>query len=112
MDHAVLDQLLAVTNKGGVLGEVIDTFLRIAPGKLAALARAAKRKDPASLERAAHSFLGSCANLGARRMAAICAGLETAARGGSTNGGLAQVDELKTEFCPGQGRPDQAPGGG
>ena len=98
VDQAVLDQLLAIDEGGGLLSEVIDTFLRLAPGKLSALARAAKRKDPGGLERAAHSFLGSCANLGARRMAAICAGLETAARAGSTNGGVAQVEQLKAEF--------------
>ena len=98
MDDAVLDQLLAIDEGGRLLTEVIDTFLRIAPVRLATLARTAERKDAPGLERAAHSFLGSCANLGARRMAEICAGLEVAARGGSTDGATGQVDRLKAEY--------------
>jgi len=99
VDHAVLDQLVAIDEGGKLLTEVIDTFLRIAPVRLAALARAAERKDAVGLERAAHSFLGSCANLGARRMAALCAGLETDARGGSTDGASGRVEELTAEYA-------------
>jgi HPt (histidine-containing phosphotransfer) domain-containing protein len=96
VDDAVLDQLLAIDEGGGLLTEVIDTFLRIAPVRLATLARTAERKDAAGLERAAHSFLGSCANLGARRMAEICGAMEIAARAG--DGALGHVDRLKAEY--------------
>ncbi|HVQ28742.1 MAG TPA: response regulator, partial [Vicinamibacteria bacterium] len=98
VDDTVLDQLLAIDEGGGLLTEVIDTFLRIAPVRLATLARTAERKDAAGLERAAHSFLGSCANLGARRMAEICGAMEVAARAGSTDGALGHVDRLKAEY--------------
>jgi PAS domain S-box-containing protein len=99
VDHRVLDQLEAIDEGGRLLAEVIDTFIRIAPVRLLALARAADRKDAVGLERAAHSFLGSCANLGARSMANICAALETAARGGSTEGASGQVQQLTAEYA-------------
>ena len=98
VDQAVLDQLVAIDESGKLLTEVIDTFLRLAPVRLAALARAAERKDAGGLERAAHSFLGSCGSLGAGRMADICAALETAARGGSTDAAPARVEQLSAEY--------------
>jgi len=50
------------------------------------------------VERAAHSFRGSCANLGARRMAEICARLEDLGRTGSTEGSRELVRALETEY--------------
>jgi HPt (histidine-containing phosphotransfer) domain-containing protein len=95
----VLDQLLGIDELGGLLAEVIETFLRIAPLRLSALKKAAKKKDVAALERTGHSFLGSCANLGATRMAEICAVLETRAQGGSAEGASELVAELVSEFA-------------
>jgi PAS domain S-box-containing protein len=99
VDPAVLDQLVAIDEGGALLAEVIDTFLRLAPVRLNALMKAARRKDAAALERAAHSFLGSCANLGATRMAELCARLETRARAGSADGARGLVEELQGEYA-------------
>jgi HPt (histidine-containing phosphotransfer) domain-containing protein len=95
----VLDQLLSIDEGGSLLVEVIDTFFRIAPARLQALARAAAKKDVAALEKGAHSFLGSCANLGAARMAEICAALEVRARAGSADGAVSLVGDLQEEFA-------------
>jgi CheY-like chemotaxis protein/HPt (histidine-containing phosphotransfer) domain-containing protein len=99
VDGSVLDQLQAIDEGGSLLVEVIDTFLRIAPVRLSVLGRAAGKKDASQLERTAHSFLGSCANLGAVRMAEICALLETRGRAGSVDGALASVEELHAEYA-------------
>jgi CheY-like chemotaxis protein len=99
VDDSVLDQLLAIDENGGLLAEVIETFIRIAPLRLSALKKAARKKDAPGLERTAHSFLGSCGNLGATRMAEICALLETRAQGGSTDGAPELVDELHSEYA-------------
>jgi PAS domain S-box-containing protein len=99
VDQSVLDQLLGIDELGGLLAEVIETFLRIAPLRLTALKKAARKRDAAGLERTAHSFLGSCANLGATRMAEICALLETRAQTGSTDGAPSLVEELHSEFA-------------
>jgi DNA-binding response OmpR family regulator len=99
VDQAVLDQLLSIDEQGSLLAEVIDTFLRIAPLRLSSLKKAARRKDAPTLERTAHSFLGSCANLGARRMAEICASLEVGARAGGTAGATELVELLHAEYA-------------
>jgi len=47
----------------------------------------------------AHSFLGSCANVGCRKMAELCAQLETLGRSGSTEGAAALVRDLEAELA-------------
>jgi CheY-like chemotaxis protein/HPt (histidine-containing phosphotransfer) domain-containing protein len=98
LDPTMLDQLLSIDERGTLLTEVIDTFLRIAPVRLTTLEKAARKKDAVALERTAHNFLGSCGNLGARRMAETCAALEAAARAGSADGAFGLVERLRAEF--------------
>ena len=98
VDAAVLATLWGIDSDGTLLGEVIDTFLRIAPLRLASLGKAVAKKDATALERAAHSFLGSCANIGAKGMANACARLEEAGRAGSVEGTAAIVAQLETDL--------------
>src|SRR5262249_47641173 len=83
LGQSVLAALWDIDSDGSLLTEVIDTFLRIAPLRLAALRKAAAKQDAAALERLAHSFLGSCANLGATSMSALCAKIEGLGRAGT-----------------------------
>jgi HPt (histidine-containing phosphotransfer) domain-containing protein len=87
--------LWSIDEDGSLLGEVIDTFLRIAPKRLESLR---ETSDPAALERAAHSFLGSCVNLGAVRMGELCAKLEHLGRAGSMEGAKALVAALEDDY--------------
>jgi HPt (histidine-containing phosphotransfer) domain-containing protein len=80
------------------MDEVVATFLKIAPVRLAAIRKAAKG-NAAQLERAAHSFLGSCGNLGCRRMADLCARLEVLGRSGSTEGAPGLASALEQEYA-------------
>jgi HPt (histidine-containing phosphotransfer) domain-containing protein len=80
------------------MDEVVATFLRIAPARLTALHKAA-RGNAVQLERTAHSFLGSCGNLGCRRMADLCARLEVLGRSGSTAGAPDLVRALEEELA-------------
>jgi CheY-like chemotaxis protein/HPt (histidine-containing phosphotransfer) domain-containing protein len=99
VDAAVLATLWGIDSDGTLLGEVIDTFLRIAPLRLSSLGKAVAKKDATALERAAHSFLGSCANIGAKGMANACARLEEAGRGGSLEGTAAVVAQLERDLA-------------
>ncbi len=99
IDRSVLASLRRIDPTGDLLVEVIDAFLGLAPAKLAALRSAAAKGDAKRLEREAHSFLGSCTNLGARRMAALCARLEQEGRMGSSNGALAVVAALESDLA-------------
>jgi HPt (histidine-containing phosphotransfer) domain-containing protein len=99
VDEAVLATLWAIDGDGSLLREVIDTFLRIAPLRLGGLRKAGAKGDASSLERLAHSFLGSCANLGARQMAALCGRLEDLGRSGAAGGALSLVTALDSEYA-------------
>jgi HPt (histidine-containing phosphotransfer) domain-containing protein len=95
LDPSVIDTLWSIDEEGSLLEEVIETFLRIAPRRIESLREALG--DPATLERVAHSFLGSCGNLGASRMADLCGRLEHLGRAGSTQGAAALVEALEHE---------------
>jgi two-component system sensor histidine kinase/response regulator len=96
VDEAVLATLWGIDSDGTLLGEVIDTFLRIAPLRLASLGKAVVKKDATALERAAHSFLGSCANIGAKSLANTCARLEKQGRAGNLEGTAMLVAQLES----------------
>jgi two-component system sensor histidine kinase/response regulator len=98
LDETIVANLMAVDDDGTLMDEVVATFLKIAPVRLAAVRRAAKG-NPAQLERAAHSFLGSCGNLGCRRMADLCARLEVLGRSGSTEGASDLSRALEEEYA-------------
>jgi CheY-like chemotaxis protein/HPt (histidine-containing phosphotransfer) domain-containing protein len=98
IDESVIANLRNIDPDGSLLREVVDTFIRIAPLRLATLWKASQKPDAGSLERAAHSFRGSCANLGARRMADICARLEDLGRTGSTEGSRELVEALEADY--------------
>ncbi|MGD8895220.1 MAG: response regulator [Acidobacteriota bacterium] len=98
LDDGVIQSLMSVDEDGTLMDEVVATFLRIAPKRLTALHKAA-RGNAAELERTAHSFLGSCGNLGCRRMADLCARLEVLGRSGSTEGAPELVRVLEQELA-------------
>jgi len=97
LDEAIVESLLTVDEDGSLMEELVATYLRIAPLRLSALRKAAKG-HPEQLERTAHSFLGSCGNLGCRRMADLCARLEMLGRSGSTAGAGEMVRALEEEL--------------
>jgi two-component system, sensor histidine kinase and response regulator len=60
--------------------ELIDLFLRDTPVKIESIRNAIARSDAPALQEPAHALKGSASNLGAHRLAQICAKLETLAR--------------------------------
>jgi two-component system sensor histidine kinase/response regulator len=98
VDPSMIENLRAIDGDGTLLVELIDTFQRIAPLRIAALSKASAKGSAVALERTAHSFLGSCANLGARYMADVCARLEQLGRAGSTTGARELIQSLEEEY--------------
>ncbi len=98
LDEAIVQNLMSVDDDGTLMDEIVATFLRIAPARLTAIKKAAKG-NAAGLEREAHSFLGSCGNIGARRMAELCARLEVLGRSGSTEGAAEIAGTLEQELA-------------
>ena len=97
LDPVIVRSLMSVDDDGTLMDEVVATFLRIAPVRLEAIHKAAQG-NAAQLERTAHSFLGSCGNLGCRRMADLCAQLELLGRAGSTQGAPELAHALEAEL--------------
>jgi HPt (histidine-containing phosphotransfer) domain-containing protein len=98
LDNTVIDGLMSVDQDGTLIAEVVEVFLRLAPVRLRTLHKAA-RGNASDLERTAHSFLGSCGNLGCHRMADLCARLEILGRSGSTEGASELVRTLDEELA-------------
>ncbi len=98
LDETIVSSLMSVDDDGSLMDEVVATFLKIAPVRLGAIRKAAKG-DPVQLERAAHSFLGSCGNLGCRAMADLCARLEVLGRSGSTEGAAELARALEEQYA-------------
>jgi two-component system sensor histidine kinase/response regulator len=98
LDRAIVQGLMAIDDDGTLMDELVAAFLRIAPERIAEI-RAAAPADAPRLERAAHSFFGTCSNLGCRRMADLCTRLEAMARSGSLEGTPALAEELEDEYA-------------
>lgn len=55
---------------------LVETFIQDSADKLSNLKTYNAESESDSIRRAAHSFKGSCSNLGAIRLASLCAALE------------------------------------
>jgi two-component system sensor histidine kinase/response regulator len=99
IDETIVRSLMSVDDDGTLMDEIVATFVRIAPVRIGAMKKAARAGDASGLERAAHSFLGSCGNLGCRRMADLCARLEILGRTGSTAGAADTVREIEEAYA-------------
>ena len=64
------------------LYSIVDTFVRQAPDRLAALAAATATGSGADMAKAAHVFRGASATIGARELAELLERIETSARAG------------------------------
>jgi PAS domain S-box-containing protein len=106
VDPAVLDGLLELQMEGepDIIVTLTDIFLKAGPDRLGELRRAAEALDARALERAAHALKSSSAQLGARRLAALCASLEDGARSRPAELGRvpAAVAAIEAEYAQAQ----------
>lgn len=97
-EHAALVAHLRVLGEAAgeeiVVQLVTMFFEKSAPANLEKLQTALAAGDVERVAGTAHTFYGSSANLGAKRVAKLCRELETAAR----EGGDARLDELVEEL--------------
>jgi HPt (histidine-containing phosphotransfer) domain-containing protein len=100
LDRNVLAGLreLQAEGEGDILGELVELFFADVPPRLVALREAARAGDARSVEGIAHALKGSCANMGAVRMGAICAELEEVGRSEDPAGAPARISLLEEEF--------------
>jgi HPt (histidine-containing phosphotransfer) domain-containing protein len=106
----LLDTLLAGLRglQGGeetnIVGELADLFLGDARSGIEALEEAVNKGDAPTVREVSHMLKGSSGNMGARRMAELCAQLEEAGASGDLSRSSELVEQLAEEF----GRVDRA----
>ena len=95
LDPAVLSGLQEVME--GEYPKLLDTFLDDSQKRVEALRKA--RDDAKALGRIAHSFKGSCSNMGAPMLAGLCKQLEEAARRELLDEAPALIEQIGREFA-------------
>jgi CheY-like chemotaxis protein len=100
IDPVALASLRALRDSAeeDLLGDLIKLFLRDMPGKLSQIQSAVTQSQPPILRDCAHSLKGSASNLGARRLAQLCAQLEAIAQDPALTGANALLPDLRMEF--------------
>lgn len=82
-----------------VFAEVARLFIADVPVHLLALRAAVAAGSAESVGQIAHRIRGGALEIGALRMAPLCAAIELAGRAGSLEQAPAQVDSLQDEFA-------------
>ncbi|PVY79253.1 HPt (histidine-containing phosphotransfer) domain-containing protein [Tamilnaduibacter salinus] len=77
---------------------LIQTFLSDSEGRIQALWQALESSDEESFRKSAHSFKGSCINIGAPRLGEHCFYAEQAARAGRLQDAGDSLRAIESEF--------------
>ena len=77
---------------------LIETFLQDSASRVETLAELINGQDSDAIRRAAHSFKGSCSNVGALHLASLCGHLEHKGLNNDFNGVKDDFVEIKQEF--------------
>jgi two-component system, sensor histidine kinase and response regulator len=100
LNRSVLEGLRELQEEGepNLLDELIEMFFDDVPSQLEALQEAMKAGDAHFVERVAHTLKGSCGNIGALRMVAICAELQDIGASKDLSRAPELLGHLKAEF--------------
>jgi len=101
LDHSVINGLKELREPGqpDPLRELIDLFFKDAEPRLRLMEEAAAASDLPKVATAAHTLKGSASNLGARRLASLCAALEKQGKGNDGDKAGKTLGEVKSEFA-------------
>jgi HPt (histidine-containing phosphotransfer) domain-containing protein len=97
LDQSVLASLLDVM--GEEYPVLLDTFLLDSEERQRHIHEAMAAEDAQALRLAAHSFKGSCSNMGATLLAGLCKNLEEAARRERLDEAPALIEQIGREFA-------------
>ena len=100
LDQGALDSIRALQqpNAPSVLAKVIGLYLENSPAMIESLQRYLEEGDIAAISETAHSLKSSSANLGARRLAALCKELEKEGKSGIVENIRVLVEQVATEY--------------
>lgn len=97
LDSAVLAALQDVMEDDYPV--LLDTFLADSEERLRLLRQAVQGEDGQALRLAAHSFKGSCSNMGAPLLAGLCKQLEEAGRREQLAEAPELIEQVEREFA-------------
>ena len=100
LDVSIMEELSRIKGSGDtdLFSELADQFLQQMPAWLRELEAAARGNDPRAVRRQAHRLLGLCRQIGAERMAALCARIEQFEDEAEDGALLGEVGRLQQEF--------------
>ena len=97
LDQNLLDELKEIMEDEFVV--LLDTYLAESDKQLDSLKHAWTEQDMDQLGRSAHTLKGSCSNVGAASMAALCMQVEVKARSEDLSGVEHLIQELNVVHC-------------
>ena len=97
IDNQVLASLREVMEEEYPI--LLDTFLVDSDERLRLLREALHNGDAAAMRHAAHSFKGSCSNMGAPLLASLCKQLEEAGRREQLEQAHDLIEQVEREFA-------------
>lgn len=97
IDTRVLETLMEVMEAEYPV--LLDTFLVDSQERVGLLQAACLKGVAEDLRQAAHSFKGSCSNMGALLLAELCRELEDLARLGELSAAPELIDRIRCEFA-------------
>jgi histidine phosphotransfer protein HptB len=96
LDYDALNTLKEIMEDDFVL--LVETFIQDSGNRLQVLHGLIGTSDYDAIRRAAHSFKGSCSNIGALRLAALCAAVERKGLAGSLDSIQEDITSIEEEF--------------
>lgn len=96
LDGVVLSNLLSIMEDEYPL--LVETFLGDSEERLRSIREAFAASDAPTLRHAAHSFKGSCGNMGAAVLSSLCKRLEEAARHNDLATAEGLIAKVEREF--------------
>ena len=101
LDPAVMSAIrsLGAPGEDDIFAEIARLFLEDVPAHVSALAEAIATGNTVSVAQIAHSLKGNALEIGAVRMAPVCAAIENAARAGSLEDAATRAANLEREFA-------------
>lgn len=96
LDHEALAELKDVMEDEFSI--LIETYLQDSAERVRQLQHAFALRDADAFGRMAHSFKGSCINIGAPRLGELCMEAERMGRQGSLDGAPALLEAIAAEF--------------